>query len=197
MKWRMSQDSLFAILLRSPWWISAAIGIGIGGAAYALLPAEYKVMGAFSSAPFIVIACIAAFRQLRAPSDNRIEKTLAAVRVMAWPEFAQVVEEGFRKDGFDVVRLNGGVADFKVTRQYRVALVCARKWKVARTGVEPLRELYAARDAQDAHECIYIAIGDVSDNAKKYAAEKHIGLMQGAELVRLLPSVGKGRRRAA
>ena len=56
MKFKMSEQSLFAILLRSPWWISLALAVGFALLARALLPAEYFVFGVMGGFPFIVIA---------------------------------------------------------------------------------------------------------------------------------------------
>ena len=38
---KMAPNSLFAILLRSPWWISVGIALVFALASKALLPAEY------------------------------------------------------------------------------------------------------------------------------------------------------------
>jgi restriction system protein len=78
-----------------------------------------------------------------------------------------------------------------MTRGGRTSLVACKRWKVARTGVEPLRELDEARRARDAHECIYVATGEVTDGALKFAREKSIRVVHGAELAKLLPRVGR------
>jgi restriction system protein len=82
--------------------------------------------------------------------------------------------------------MNGADADFEVTKAGRVALVSCKRWKVARTGIEPLRELYAAKRAREANECIYVAAGEITDNARRFATENNIRLAQGAELARLM-----------
>ena len=64
-------------------------------------------------------------------------------------------------------------------------------WKVARTGIEPLRELEAVRVAREAHECICIAAGEITGNAIAFAAAKNIQLLHGAGLVKLLPQPRK------
>ncbi|HYT47009.1 MAG TPA: restriction endonuclease [Burkholderiales bacterium] len=66
------------------------------------------------------------------------------------------------------------------------ALVACKRWKAVRTGVEPLREFHAAAAQREAHERIYIAAGEVTDNARAFAAEKSIRLLQGEELAALL-----------
>jgi len=48
MKLRMAQNSLFAVLLRSPWWISFLVALVLVAATQALLPAQYKNSGAWA-----------------------------------------------------------------------------------------------------------------------------------------------------
>jgi restriction system protein len=190
----MAKNSLFAILLRSPWWISVAIAGGIGVVARVVLPEAYVVYGAFVATPFLVIAGISVWKQLQAPTTARGAETLDAVRAMSWGAFSSAIEDAFRRDGYVVSRLDGAEADFEMTKGWRTVLVSCKRWKVARTGIEPLRDLYAAKDAREAHECIYIAAGEITDNARKFAAEKKMRLLYGAELAQLLPGVGGGRK---
>ena len=66
MKFRMAENSLFAILLRSSWWVSFLVAGGIVLLSGLLLPAQFIVYGAIVAAPFLVIGFIAAWRQLQA-----------------------------------------------------------------------------------------------------------------------------------
>ena len=191
MNWKLNENSLFAILLRSPWWMSIAIGCLLGATAIAFLPEPYRVVGAITGLPFLVIGGIVGWRQLQAPSASRIENTLNAVRAMSWPEFSGAIEAAYKRQGYRVSALNGGAANFEITKEGRTALVNCKRWKVARTGVEPLSELHASKEARDAHECIYVAAGEISDNARAFAAKHRIKLVDAPELAKLLPS---GRR---
>jgi len=184
MKFEMHKNSLFAILLRSPWWISVAIAAGLGGAATFFVPHVYAF---FVGLPFLVIGCVAAWRQLRTPSASRVAASLEAARAMSWPDFAGAMEEGFRRQGYAVGRLDGARGDFELTKGGRTSLVSCKRWKVARTGIEPLREFDAARRARDAHEGIYVAAGEVTDNALDFAARNGIRVVHGADLAVLLP----------
>ena len=149
MKLRMAENSLFAILLRSPWWISVAIAFAIAAVAGALLPDAYRAVGAVSGLPFAVIGAIAAWRQWHLPSAAQIERTRAAVGAMAWPAFASALEQAFARDGCRVQAGDGAAVDFVVERQGRRKLVAARRWKSARIGVESLRALQAANGRLD------------------------------------------------
>lgn len=186
MKFKMSQNSIFAVLLRSPWWMSAGVAVLLSAGGFAALPLEYAAMGVFAAVPFAVIAIMAAYKQLRAPSDTRVRAVAAAAAGMSWTDFARTVEAGFRRDGCEVERLQVAGADFALSKDGHVAIVSAKRWKAARVGVEPLRELQAERERRGAREAIYIALGDVSDKALQYARAQGVSLMTAPELTKLL-----------
>jgi restriction system protein len=184
MKFRMAKNSLFAILLRSPAWISFAVAGGTFAATRFLLPVELAV---FSASPFLVIGLYAAWRQLRAPSAATVNKRVTALRAMAWEEFAATLEAAYRRDGYTVNRLAAEDADLEIVKAGRVALVAGKRWKAGRTGIEPLQKLHAARRKREAHEALYIATGEITDNARVFATQNNIKLLEGKELATLIP----------
>ncbi|MFJ3460514.1 restriction endonuclease [Achromobacter spanius] len=186
MKFKMSQNSIFAVLLRSPWWMSAGVAVLLSAGGFAALPLEYAAMGVFAAVPFAVISIMAAYKQLRAPSGARVQAVTETVAAMSWADFSKTVEAGFRRDGCEVERLQAPGADFALSKDGHVAIVSAKRWKAARNGVEPLRELQAVREKRGAREAIYIALGDVSDNALQYAKAQGVSLMTAPELTKLL-----------
>ncbi len=148
------------------------------------IPEAYAL---FVALPFLVIGCVAGWRQLRAPGTEQVAATLESLRAQSWDEFSAALEGAFRRDGYEVARLRGAGADFQLTKGGRVSLVGCKRWKVARAGIEPLRELEAAKQARDAYECIYVAAGEITENARAFAAERKIRLLHDAELAKLLP----------
>jgi restriction system protein len=186
MKLRMHENSFFAILWRSPWWVSVAIALALIAIAKLLLSDAYASYAYFVALPFAVIGMAAAWKQSRQPSAARVAQTLETLRGMASEDFFAAVEEAYRREGQAVTRLGSAGADFEVAKAGRIALVGVKRWKAARTGVEPLRELHAAARARGAQECIYIAAGEFSDNARAFAAEKNIRLVDGVGLASLL-----------
>ena len=191
----MKKNSLFAVLLRSPWWISIAVAAALFAMARMLLPEAYALYGIFASLPFLVIGGYAGWQQLRAPSAERIAATLESLRALSWDEFSAALEAAFRRDGYGVSRLNAAGADLELTKSGRVCLVGCKRWKVARTGIEPLREIDAARHAREAQECIYVAAGEFTDNARTFASEKNIRLVHDAELAKLLSDTKRPQAR--
>jgi restriction system protein len=182
----MAENSLFAILLRQRWWVSASIALLIGLVASALLPSDWRVAGALSGFPFAVIAAMAAWRGRHTPSAERVAQVDAAVRAMPWPAFADLLEQAFRRDGHEVKRINNnGGADFELLRRGQTMLVSARRWKSARTGLEPLRELQAAREKAGA-AALCIGLGEISEPAAAFAAQQRIAVWRAAELAEAL-----------
>ena len=188
----MAKNSLFATLMRSPWWVSIAIAIALALVAMALLPADYRVAGALSPLPFVVIGVIAAWRQWHLPSAARVSQTAAAVGTMAWPAFEALLQQAFVRDGYTVQRGRAAGVDFELERQGRRMLVCARRWKSARTGLDTLHALQAAREAAEAPDALYIGLGELTDNARPFAAEHRIGIWQAAELAQALRGLPLG-----
>ncbi len=189
MKFKMPENSLFARLLRSPWWVSLGIGVTLGLVCAALFPAHLRVVGALSGAPFLVIAAMAAWRQRGQVGPAQLVQASKVLGAMNWTAFAQALETAFQRDGFTVTRCSGssgGTHDFDLERQGRRMLVSARRWKSAHTGVEPLRALQAAREAADAPDALFIGLGDLSEPARKLMASERIAVWQGPELAQKL-----------
>ncbi len=188
MKLAVAKDSLFAVLLRSPWWISMIVAGAIFAAARLVVPDLYAF---FCALPVMVIGVVSGWRQLRTPSDTRVAATIEAARAMSWDDFSEALAAALRRDGYTVKRLDGAAADFEIAKAGHASLVGCKRWKAARTGVEPLRELHAAARAGEARECLYVAAGEVTDSARAFAAQRNIRLIGSAELAKLLPRPGR------
>jgi hypothetical protein len=67
-------QSLFAVLLRSPWWISMVIALGVAAVAFALFPQPYRGLGAMGGLPFVVIGSIALWRSCGYPARSGPKK---------------------------------------------------------------------------------------------------------------------------
>ena len=187
MKFKMAPNSGFAILLRSPWWVSFAIAAAIVLLCGALLPAHLAPFAAVGALPVAVIGCLAAWRQWRAPSAAQVQAVLQTAAGMPWREFADLLERAWRAEGHEVQRLNGAAADLRITKGDQTLLVAARRYKAATHGVEPLRELQAEVERQDARAGVYVVLqGMVSEQARSFAKDSGLALLEGDALATLL-----------
>ncbi len=195
MRLKVSDKSLFAVLLRSRWWVSIAVAIVIALLVRYFAPEEYLLPALSVTIPFLFTGILAAWKQLRVPGASRVASTVDAVSAMSWREFSDVMEAAFQRDGFAVSRISGA-ADLRLEKEGRVTLVSCKRWKAASHGVEPLRELETQKQSQAAHEALYVALGGVSENARRFAQSQKIRLVQDVELTALL-RLRKGAKASA
>jgi restriction system protein len=186
MKFKMSEKSLFATLLRAPWWVSFLVMFGLALVAGALLPDAYKIAGMLGAFPFFVIGVMAAWRQRNAISASRIQELVDQARGMGWRDFSVLVEEALRQQGFVVTPLNDGPADFQIEKNGRITLVSAKRWKAATVGAEHLRELLAVRENRDAFSCSCMSLGVFSQAAIDLANESPMQLLGSANIAQLM-----------
>jgi restriction system protein len=149
----------------------------------------------FATFPFLGIAAFGAWKQLRAPGAANVAETLGKLREMSWENFSAVIAEALRRDGYTVSETTGGAADFTAAKHGRTALVSCKRWKVAQTGVGPLRELLDAKKAADAQDCTYVSAGDFTANANDFAAKNSVRLLYGAELAQMVARVTRAGHR--
>jgi restriction system protein len=117
---------------------------------------------------------------------QRVALILQRVSAMVWRDFATTLEQAFQRDGYSVQRLEGGAADLCLTRGGRTVLVAAKRWKAARHGTEALQALLDTMRARDASECHYVALGELSEPAKRLAQQHNVQLVHGVALAQLL-----------
>ncbi len=184
---KMHENSLFAILLRSPWWVSFLVA-GLTAALSRLVLEKFDMhplYAVFVASPFFVVGCVAGWRQLRAPSAAKVASGLDALCALPWEDFAARLEAAYRREGYEVRRI-AGAADLELDKAGRVTLVAGKRWKAVRTGAEPLRELDELRRRREAHFAVYVAAREVTDTARAFAAKSDIRLLEGPALAALL-----------
>ena len=193
MAFKLPRNSLFAILLRSPWWISFAIAGALSLIAMALLPVAYRAVGALSSLPFVVIGIMALRRQWDLPGAQEIERARQVLTELNWQQFEPLAQAALTEPGCVVRKHPGGTAEFVIHDSKGCRLVSARRWKSARLGVESLRELTQAFDDVGASAGVVMFLGEITEPAAKFAASNRIEIWGAADLARRL----RGRLPAA
>ena len=124
----MAEKSLFAVLLRSPWWISMVVAAVIALLAKAFGPAQYANGMALGGFPFVVIGLLALRRQWGVPSAAQVAAMLPRLVAMPWAEFSAALRAAYERQGYQVKPCTGA-ADFELVQSGRTTLVLARRWK--------------------------------------------------------------------
>lgn len=180
--------TLFSILLKQPWWISALVGMAGFGIAQLIFPP----VAPWVALPFFIIALYVAYRQLRTVSPGQVDARLQALRELSWESFSKRIADAYRRQGYTVEpaqNVQHAAYDFKLTQNGRVTLLQCRRWKVNQLGIGPLEDLARAVSGSDAYRGICIAAGNVSPNAREFVAGKPITLVTGIELATLMGKI--------
>ena len=186
MKFKMAENSLFAILLRSRWWISFLVGAIWALLAAALVPQPYKMIAILGSLPFWAIGFVAFVRQYDQPTPAQQQALLSDAASQSWGAFADHLERAWQTEGYSVQRSKDAAYDFVLQREGKTTLVSAKRWKAGSHGVEPLRALHQAQQAQQADVSAYICLAPLPDATQRFADEQHIAVLNGLPLATLL-----------
>ena len=72
MKLKLPENSLFAILMRQDWWVSALCALATFALVQNFMEWGYAL---FATTPFTVISLMVVWRRIRIPDGARLEKT--------------------------------------------------------------------------------------------------------------------------
>lgn len=118
---------------------------------------------------------------------------LDALNGMSWQEFEMLVGEAYRRKGFAVREAGGGGADGGVDlvlgKDGQTVLVQCKQWKAYKVGVKVVRELFGVMAAQNAQGGVVVTSGVFTQEAKDFAKQSKITLVDGEQLRRVIASV--------
>ena len=182
MAFKLAQGSLFAVLLRSPWWYSVLVGLLMIGLSAAVFGGQYVALGIFGALPFFGIAGFAGFKQSQLPSQKRVLEVDQMARKMPARQIAEKIADSYLEKRFDSRAFGGNEAELELELGNRKLLLCSKRFKAANTGVEPLKQLVSAGENVEATGYLYVALGDISAAARDYAQQNDIELIQADRL---------------
>ena len=181
------------------WLIVLLFAVGIGGATVLvdfLIPSFNRagnvVINLFIGS-IIGLALVLVARERARYRAAAIDHTgdLAALRQLPWGEFEVLVGQVFRNQGYVVKERGGFKRDYGVDliaeRGKERVLIQCKHWTKANVGEGPVKELYADTKAQEFTDGWLVTCGRFSENAKSWASGKKIRLIDGEELMQLLP----------
>lgn len=142
---------------------------------------------------FVIGACVSSFK-----SKHRIklldkQSGIDSIRDMSWQDFELLVGEAFRRKGFEVKENGGGGADggidLVLTKNGKKSIVQCKRWKTFSIGVPLIRELYGVMTSERANDCIFVSSGNYTAEARLFAENKPIWLIDGSELLEMVAGV--------
>lgn len=132
------------------------------------------------------------------PADTAVHE---ALRIMSWAQFAQLVGELLREQGYSVQEAGARVAEasvhFVLRRGRERRLVQCRHWRAARVGVEALSEFEGVVAAHGADGGLLVTIGEFSEAAQEWARGRPLQLVDGRQLSRWIDAAAAAPSRPA
>jgi restriction system protein len=142
---------------------------------------------------FIIGACVSSFRTKHRIKLLDKQSGIESIRDMSWQNFELLVGEAFRRKGFDVRENGGGGADggidLVLTKNGKKSIVQCKRWKTFSIGVPLIRELYGVMTSERANDCIFVSSGNYTAEARLFAEDKPIWLIDGSELLEMVAGV--------
>ena len=142
---------------------------------------------------FIIGACVSSFKSKNRSKLLEEQSGIETIRDMSWQDFELLVGEAFRRKGFEVKENGGGGADggidLVLTKNGKKSIVQCKRWKTFSIGVPLIRELYGVMTSERANDCIFLSSGNYTAEARLFAEDKPIWLIDGAELLEMVAGV--------
>jgi len=209
MSW--SKQSVADLLMKAPWWVSALLAVlAYVGLRWALpvMVGEDKVLQAFASgavklAPvaalaFGIIAVASALFGIKCRKLVDNQQSLETLRATSWKDFEFLVAEAYRRQGFAVEYSLGkgadGGVDLVLRKDGATFLVQCKRWKVLSVGAPVIREMCGIMTSANADQAIIVTSGRFTNEARAFASNKPIQLVDGPQLLALVKSVQAGQQ---
>lgn len=208
-------DGLFDFLRVVPWWVGPPtillawltlrfivpfVLLLIGGSETEELAYRVCSMIAGGSRSFAVIGTLvvaavwvmALFKKLGDGQRLEGQTGIQSIRELPWREFEQLLGEAFRRQGYAVretpAGADGGI-DLILSKAGGETLVQAKQWKAQKVSVKVARELYGVQMSRRSAGAILVTSGRFTGEAKQFAKENGMQLIDGLMLERMIAEV--------
>jgi restriction system protein len=191
-------DDVAAMFAHAPWWAPlATLGVLLAGLAEAAHAARWP--WSTTEPVLMVVAVLVGLTGIMGQLEKqRLRKLLLTtrrledLRALSWRAFEDLVLATYRarrwngsltSDGAD-----GGV-DIILRKGNKTVYVQCKHWRTETVRVGPIRELKGSMASEGVSDGIFVATGSFSTEARRWAQDNGISVVDGPSLLRLLDSV--------
>lgn len=211
-------EGLIELSSKLPWWVGVALAVAAYFGLHGLATREVTavagsgVMGDFISQNFLnalatvgqyllpgvlaIGAALSAYGRYRRTALHQPVATSpgqGALNSMSWTQFEAVVGEAFRRRGYTVTQTSRGGAeggfDLALKKKDQTFLVQCKQWRALKVGVNTVRELHDVMAAKGAMGGFVLTSGVFTDEARGFAKDRRVELMDGKALQSLIRGV--------
>lgn len=202
-------ENILGILIELPWWVSVIVAFIVYIGIKFVLPAIMK--GILIGVPqllspfaiwialfFLVPGAISALAAWKRGELLMGQTSIGTIRNLSWQRFEELVGEAYRQTGYSVIGnsapgADGGV-DLIAEKDGESILIQCKQWKARTIGVKTVREMFGILNSARANEVHIVTSGHFTNDAKSFARNKPIKLINGVMLVQL---VGRAQTNAS
>jgi restriction system protein len=138
----------------------------------------------------LLVAPVAWVRRLQRRRLLNSHNSLQSLRGLSWRDFQHLVGDGFRRQAYAVevrsTAARAGGIDLVLTNGDRKILVQCRHGDRPQIGLDTVQRLHASMYAERATGGLVVTSGAISDEARAFAADKPIALIEGPALLELV-----------
>lgn len=202
-------ENILELLSQGPWWLSVALSAGVFVGFGFIVPAIglshpfLRGLAAFAQQFAVILALVfllpapfAYWNSLRKRKLLDKQTDLESIQSLPWKRFEELIAEAYRRKGYSVVENNGfgadGGIDLVLKKDGNAYLVQCKQWRNQKVDVRVVREMYGVMTAERATGVIIITSGVFTHDAKAFAENKPIDLIEGHQVADLIRNV-KGK----
>ncbi|MDD2464135.1 MAG: restriction endonuclease [Desulfobulbus sp.] len=199
-------ETILDILALCPWWVSVAAScitysflqfiipsITLSSPVLAGIPKLGPMFAPWVALLLLLPAPISLFNSIRKKRLLDKQKNIQSIRDLSWKQFEELVGEAYRRQGYTVLENEGagpdGGVDLWLRKDGNQYLVQCKQWKTLKVGVKVVREMYGLVTAHNASGSIIITSGLFTQEAKAFARDKPLDLVEGQQLVAMIDLV--------
>ncbi len=199
-------ETILDILALCPWWVSVAAScitysflqffipsITLSSPVLAGIPKLGPMFAPCVALLLLLPAPISLFNSIRKKRLLDKQKNIQSIRDLSWKQFEELVGEAYRRQGYTVLENEGagpdGGVDLWLRKDGNQYLVQCKQWKTLKVGVKVVREMYGLVTAHKASGSIIITSGLFTQEAKAFARDKPLDLVEGQQLVAMIDLV--------
>ncbi len=197
------RNALFNDLAVLPWWANLAAGSAAFAAVHFGIPKSALAATPIGTAsPYLAWALLLAFAiaALSSAASRRARRKLLeqqtdldSIRDLPWDDFEHLVGEAYRRLGYHVRETGSddrhGGADLVLRKRGQTTLVECKRWRLRKVRVATLRELQGVMAAEHAQHGVIVTTSAFTQDARTFALERGIELVDGPQLLRFLDSL--------
>lgn len=204
-------EDVIELTSKFPWWMGTILAIGsyvwlhsvaskglpqapAGDLSAAIKGSLFFTFASFGQYVFpalfgfgAVLSLVMTFKRKKIYND--VSSGERKVSDISWQKFEILIGEHFRRKGYQVTETadgaDGGV-DLVLRKDGEKCLVQCKHWRAYKVGVKPVRELLGVMASKSASGGIVVASGEFTADAKRFARENNIQLVDGRILKQII-----------